>query len=164
MRSPAHRRPTRMTARTRRGSGVAASSWTAILAATTLGVDGSTLRAQVQADGEFIDDGQEYSLVVQSYDGDLSSWQGGRPVGSIQRVVSGAELRRGVNVSLLELREVTQEAPPDALIVAWIEPDNASLDYDAREARPPVGSAFGTVRREAGDQLVHLSLGRKAAA
>jgi hypothetical protein len=135
----------------------------ALLAETTLGVDGSTLRAHVRADVPEVDETREYHLVVQSYDGP-GFRHGRRPVGSLQRVVTGAELKRGISVNLVELRDAAREAPAKALVLAWIEDREADLEFDARAARPHVGSVYGAVRRAAGDDVVQITLSRKLAA
>jgi hypothetical protein len=139
-----------------------ASSWMALLASTSLGVDGSTFHALVRADDTAsLDDLATYRLVVQSYDGSIR--RGARPVGSTQRVVRGAELRRGVDVSLVELRAVSSPAREEAkgLIVAWIEEGTADLELDGRRARPQPGQVYGMARRAAGTRSVRIPLGRK---
>lgn len=150
----------------------AGSSWMALLAATTLGVDGSTVRALVRTEAPEIDEQAVYTLVVQSYDG--SMLHGARPVGSAQRIVTGAELRRGLEVSLVELRAVAAPAKSEtkktsrkkevshAQVVAWIADGHAELEFDARGARPAPGSVFGTTPKGAG--TVQISLSRKLAA
>src|ERR1700690_919737 len=89
----------------------AAGSWMALLAATTLGDAADTLHAEVRAVG--LSEGAAYRLgvpgggayrrVVQSYDETDGRVPGRhwRPVGSLQRAVSAAELRQGVHVDLL---------------------------------------------------------------
>src|SRR5579883_2752574 len=83
---------------------VAAGSWLALLAATTIGAGADTLRAEIKADG--LRDGAPYRLVVQTYDAGRGSLPAryARPVGSAQRAVTAAELRAGVLVNLVELR------------------------------------------------------------
>ena len=49
-----------------------AGSWMALLAATTLGVSGGTVRAEVRASDNEIVDGDTYRLVVQTYDGPVA--------------------------------------------------------------------------------------------
>ena len=131
-----------------------ASSWMALLAATTLGVEGSTFRAEVRSDD--VDDRAMYRLVVQTYDGPM---KGSRPVGSIQRLVTGAELRAGVAMSVVELREGGRSAGKE-LVVAWIEDETHELELDARSARPSRGSVYGAVRKPNADGSVRISLNR----
>jgi hypothetical protein len=126
----------------------------ALLAATTLGLEGSTFRAEVRADD--VDERAAYRLVVQTYDGPM---KGSRPVGSVQRVVTGAELRDGVQLNVVELRE-GKSAVGKELVVAWIEDGTGELELDARSARPPRGSVYGAVRKPSGDETVRISLSR----
>ena len=58
-------------------------------------------------------DARDYRLVVQSYDAAGSPLPGdrARPIGSLQRAVTGDELRRGVSVSLVELRQLSAVRP-----------------------------------------------------
>jgi len=143
----------------------AAGSWLALLAATTLGDGADTLRAEVRADG--LRDGA-YRLVVQSYDtvdGRVPSREA-RPVGSVQRAVTAAELREGVHVNLLELRGRSQEASSERpVVVAWIEAgQQPDLEFDGRTARPRPGSVYGVVKRAASQDAVQISLDRTIAA
>ena len=142
----------------------AAGSWLALLAATTLGDGADTLHAEVRADG--VGDGA-YRLVVQSYDTVDGRVPGreARPVGSMQRAVTAAELREGVHVNLLELRGRTQEPASDRpVVVAWIEAGQPDLEFDGRTARPQPGSVYGVVKRTASQDAVHISLDRTIAA
>jgi hypothetical protein len=141
-----------------------ASSWMAILAATTLGAVGAnTVRAQVKADLAGAADDQTFRLVVQTYharDG-RPPRRGARPIGSMQRRVSVAELRAGVNVSVLELQTEADEELP--VVVAWIDDGEADLEFEGRTARPATGSIYGSARRRDG-KLVNISLTKKIAA
>lgn len=150
-------------------SSVRAGSWMALLAATTLGMDGaSTVRAEVIGDADLADTG-DYRLVVQSYDAEGGKLPGGRarPVGSYQRAVTAAELRAGVHVSLLELRQTTghQSEGVEPVVVAWVENGKPDLEFDARMARPGPGSAMvGLVRRGVRQSTVQIRLNPKLAA
>jgi hypothetical protein len=150
---------TRKTPNMRKARTAAAGSWLALLAVTTLGDAADTLRAEVRAAG--LSGGGVYRLVVQSYD---ATGRDARPVGSIQRSVSADQLRHGVNVNLLELREPA--APVSALqsplVVAWIEAGEPDLEFDGRNARPSPGSVYGVVKRAATQGVVQISLDRKA--
>jgi hypothetical protein len=133
-----------------------------LLAASTLGGAAGTLRAEVRADG--LRDGA-YRLVVQSYDAANGvPGRDAKPVGSLQRAVTADELRAGVRVSLLELRdrEATQPAADRPVVVAWIEAGEPDLEVDARAARPQPGSVYGVARRGLG--AVQISLDRTLAA
>jgi hypothetical protein len=73
-----------------------------LLAATTLGVDtaAATVHAEVRldaADLASLNDDMSYRLVVQSYDSEGADGRS-KPVGSVQRAVSKADLRAGVKV------------------------------------------------------------------
>jgi hypothetical protein len=145
--------------RLRKARTAAAGSWLALLAATTLGDAADTLRAEVRADG--LSGGGMYRLVVQSFD---ATGGDARPVGSMQRSVTADELRQGVHVNLLELRQ-----PPAAhaqlqspLVVAWVEAGEPDLEFDGRKARPSPGSVYGIVKRAATQGILQISLNRKA--
>jgi hypothetical protein len=129
----------------------------ALLAATTLGVEGRTVRAEVRADGGDIDERTPYRLVVQTYDGPMK--KGARPVGSVQRLVTGAELRSGILVHVVELRDEAK-GPGKELVVAWIEDSTVELDLDARAARPRRDGVYGAARTSHGDDMVRIALGR----
>jgi hypothetical protein len=129
-------------------------SWMAILAATTLGVGAgaATVHAEVRAAASDLRDlraGEEYRLIVQTYDGDHDPYRpGAKPVGSIQRAVTAAELRRGVQIDLFELREGAQTSERAPVVVAWIERGRADLEFDGREVRMPANALSGTARVE----------------
>jgi hypothetical protein len=74
--------------------------------------------------------------------------------------VTGAELRRGVTVSVLELRHPADVA--DGAVVAWIEAGKPDLEFDGRNARPLPGSISGRARRSPGGP-VQIRLSRRAA-
>ena len=140
------------------------SSWMAILASTTLGAVGaSTVRASVRADLPGAADEQTFRLVVQTYharDG-RPPRRGARPIGSMQRRVSVAELRAGVRVSVLELQTDPDEELP--VVVAWIDDGEADAEFEGRLARPESGSIYGSARRH-GEKPVTISLTKKIAA
>jgi hypothetical protein len=136
----------------------------ALLAATTLGDLADTLHAEVRAVG--LTENAAYRLVVQSYDATDGRVPGryARPVGSLQRAVTAAELRQGVHVDLLELRGSPPPTLADApLVVAWIEAGEPNLEFDGRAARPAPGSMYGVAKRSAKQDSVHISLNRKLA-
>jgi hypothetical protein len=137
-----------------------AGSWLALLVATTLGDGVDTLRAEVRANG--LSRGA-FRLVVQSYASNEgrgpARWQ--HPIGSVQRAVTADELRAGVHVSLLELRDaVPSVSPAHPFVVAWIEAGEPDLEFDGRMARPGPGSTYGVVRRVGRQDAVHISLNR----
>jgi len=132
-----------------------------LLAATTLGDAAATVRTEVRADGLL--NGRRYRLVVQSYDLADGAVPGpySRPVGSAQRAVTADELRAGVQVDLLELRQA-HSAGGYPLVVAWIEAGGPDLEFDARGARPAPGSVYGLVKRDANQDVVQIELNRRA--
>jgi hypothetical protein len=144
-------------------------SWMGILAATSLGVPAaSTVRAEVRADAG-LSEGRPYRLVVQSYDSTGSGTTGSsraRPVGSIQMAVTPEELRRGVHVDLMELRQAAAKVDDDAargdlakaLVLAWVEEGRPDLELDARRARPLPGSFVGEARRGESQDSVRISV------
>jgi|SRR5271166_5210041 len=144
----------------------AAGSWLALLAATTLGDAANTLRAEVRASG-LPSDGATYRLVIQSYDRSDGAVPGpsSKPVGSTQRSVTADELREGIQVELLEIRGAlaggTARARP--VVVAWLDRSISDLEFDGRRARPPRGSVYGVVARDARQHTVRISLDRTVA-
>lgn len=135
----------------------------ALLAATTLGseVAARTVHAEVKADGALANTkGDEtFRLIVQSYDATTAALRAGRakPVGSIQRVVSAEELKNGIRVDFLELRDQrVEEDDKRPLVVAWLEAVREEYDLDAREARPRPGSVCGMTHRRATDVKITL--------
>src|SRR5579862_8127971 len=140
-----------------------AGSWVALLAATTLGDAADTLRAEVRADG--LSDGA-YRLVVQSYDASRGPVPGRdvRPVGSVQRAVTADEMRKGVHVDLVGLRErALSDVVAAPMVVAWIEIGEPDLEFDGRTARPAPGTMYGVVKRGGREDVVRISLDRKVA-
>jgi hypothetical protein len=133
-----------------------------LLAATTLGDAADTVRAEVRADGLSSD--RVYRLVVQSYEsteGRLPT-RASRPIGSAQRAVTAEEMRDGVQVNLLELRGLSGASVDTPLLVAWIEAGGPDLEFDGRTARPAPGSVYGVVRRDTKQNVVQISLNRRA--
>jgi hypothetical protein len=134
-------------------------SWMALVAATTLGSNASAgmLRAQVRASVPLAE-GQEYRLVVHSYDaprGGESVPANAKPIGSRQLAVTASELERGVNVDLIEVRS-SGETGASPLVVAWLETGKADLDFDGREARPNDASIVGSGRADNAQVAVTL--------
>lgn len=117
------------------------------------------MRAEVRSDEELAES-REYRLVVQSYDA-KSHGPRSRPVGSVQRAVTAAEIRRGITVNLVELR-LAAPSTNDGAVVAWIEAGKPDLEFDGRMARPLPGSMSGRARRGSGSS-VQIRLSRRAA-
>jgi hypothetical protein len=120
------------------------SSWMSLLSELTLGAGAGTVRAEVRADVQALDEGLR--LVVQTYGSHA------RPLGSVQRAVTPAELRHGVSVA------VPHVAPArDPRVMAWVERGAPDLEHDGLTARPPRGSFVGFGRGAA----VRIRLSRR---
>jgi hypothetical protein len=126
-----------------------------LLAAATLGVSGvNQVRARISSGEELQTDG-ELRLIVQSYPKNrLTEGRPERhaqPLASTQRSITAEELKRGIDVSVLELGAEATES--DSVVVAWVERGSATLELDALEARPAEGSYYG-IGKGTGDDLV----------
>ena len=154
----------------------AAGSWLALLAATTLGDAAGTVRAEVRADG-LPADGRMYRLVIESYDTGRRQRRppaATRPVGSMQRSVTADELRHGIHVNLLEIRDgmssggSSNRAPPIATRPgrSWWPGSTRAVpisEFDGRQARPGAGSVYGLVRRDTRKDVVQINLNQAIA-
>jgi hypothetical protein len=132
----------------------------AILAATTLGrTDIGTVRAEVRAAAPLaVDDRARYRLVVQTYeDGEGLPTERRRPTGSVQLAVTGAELRSGVRVDLVELREPAAPRGSEPVVVAWVEDGQADLELDGLRARPAAGAIYGEAPLDDGPVQIALT-------
>lgn len=140
----------------------ASVSWLALLAATTLGAGRfDQIRARVSGTAEV---GRNYRLVVQSYAKDALDSAGhpsryARPIASTQRAVTPEELESGVSVSVMQVADEIEKNP---VVIAWIEPGEADLEFDARAARPQPGVAIAVSDAD-DDANVDLVLGRRHA-
>jgi hypothetical protein len=122
------------------------------LLAETMSPDTSanTIRAEVRAD---VPEAGSLRLVVQTFEEGST-----RPVGSVQRAVTANELRNGVHVHLVELRERgTRRREPR--VVAWVE-TSALDDHDGFASKPAPGSPYGEARHT---QSVRIVLDKRAA-
>jgi hypothetical protein len=163
----AARKRTRLQAVASLRSGDSRGSWMALLGATTLGVDTATatVHAEVRLDATdlaSLAEDKNYRLIVQSYDSEGADGRT-KPVGSVQRAISKADLRAGVRVDLFELRSLvppSSECARKPIVVAWIEAGQPNLEYDGRMARPPKGGVFGRARRDASPH-VRILLSRR---
>jgi hypothetical protein len=135
----------------RKRSMVAGSaSWLALVAATSLGgAHAGTVRTEIKLPPQVFSSGPgRYRLIVQSYDRHVrasTSIPGSlRPRASAQRAVTADDLRDGVRIDLVELVEKTEATPTGpGMVVAWVEPGEPDLEFDARGARPTPGSFYG---------------------
>jgi hypothetical protein len=143
------------------------ASWTALVAATTLGMAGaSVLHADIKSDAR-LDASRSYRLIVQSYDDADVATLGGdeRPVASVQRAVTAEELKEGVRVGLLEFRhpgrgpdEARAGSRTKPVVLAWVEEGKADLELDGLRARPRPGSLLGAASRDGSDTDVRISV------
>src|SRR5689334_16201614 len=119
------------------------ASWLALVAATSLGIPhAETVRAEIKLPPEALESGGRYRLIVQSYDtlGRPSLIPSGKPRASTQRTVTPADLVDGVRIDLVELGD---EEATARRVIAWVEPGEADLEFDARRAKPTPGSFYG---------------------
>lgn len=119
------------------------ASWLSLLSELTLGAGAGTIRAQVRADDFPRRD--PLRLVVQTYEA-----RDHRPLGSVQRAVTPAELEHGVSVAVPHVA-----AYDEARVVAWVERGAPDLEHDGLTARPRRGSLVGFARGD--DVRIRLS-------
>ncbi|MBX3183768.1 MAG: hypothetical protein KIT72_06565 [Polyangiaceae bacterium] len=89
-------------------------------------------------------DSANYRLIVHTYKraaGKARAYAG-RPLASVQREVTLAELREGLSVDLVSLGGGSE----DQVVVAWVEPGAATLELDGLTAVPPQGARVAAVR------------------
>jgi hypothetical protein len=124
-------------------------SWLALVAATSLGIGQmDRVRAAISSDAEVGAevDGETYRLIVQSYAPDSVGADHlpaahARPLASAQRAITAEELRKGVEVDIVQLGG---EAPAaSSVVVAWIERGAPDLELDALTARPKPDAFYG---------------------
>src|SRR6266542_971589 len=134
------------------------ASWLALVAATSLGVGyAETVRAEIKLPPpQALASGGRYRLIVQSYDdvGRVTATDipaSVRPRGSAQRTVTAADLIQGIRIDLIELGEKKEAGARQGVVVAWVEPGEADLEFDARRARPTPGSFYGVARSSRAD-------------
>jgi hypothetical protein len=153
-------------AKTKRRPVAESASWLALVAATSLGVaHAETVRAEIKLPPDSLDSGGRYRLIVQSYDtlgrANLIPTSV-RPRASTQRTVTPADLVDGVRIDLVELLE-KEVSVLGRSVIAWIEPGEANLEFDARRARPTPGSFYGVAPSSAHDasDSVEIRLDRR---
>lgn len=129
-------------------------SWLSLLASSALGME-QVDTVEVEVTARQLPRGRgPFRLVVQTFEGQRVHKS--RPLSSTQRVVTAAELRRGVRLSLVELGGTSAEEP---YLVAWLESGDQLLEMDGRRARPPEGSLIALGRATRGTNPVRLVLG-----
>ena len=140
------------------------ASWLALVAATSLGIPhAETVRAEIKLPPEALESGGRYRLIVQSYDtlGRKSLIPSGRPRASTQRTITPADLVDGVRIDLIELGD---EEASERRVIAWVEPGEADLEFDARRAKPMPGSFFGVAPGNESRESVEIVLDRRVRA
>ena len=144
-RTAGRKRPIRL------GEVVVGGSWLALVAETTPGM-GRMACERVRVRGVGVEGDRSLRLVVQSYACSDVGLDGmplpsARPIGSTQWGTNAAQLRRGIEVSLVHLSEESA-----AMVVAWIEVGDGDLEFDARRARPDGASLVGVACSSRGDR------------
>lgn len=129
-------------------------SWLSLLASSSLGVRKLTQVEVLVSLGQAKVGAGPFRLVVQSYAG--KNFRGSRPLGSVQRIVTAAELKRGVRLSLVELGVDATEEP---YLVAWLEAGDSEFELDGRRAKPRQGSLIAMARATKGKNPVPLCFG-----
>jgi hypothetical protein len=143
------------------------ASWLALVAATTFGAArADTVRAEIKMDPQQVSRAKPYRLIVQSYpSANGSALPNGsvRPLGSTQRAVTADDLARGVRIDLVEIADdIANAKEKGGVVVAWVEPGEPDLEFDARRARPTPGSVWGVARTGANDAgSVEIRLDRR---
>ena len=128
------------------------SSWMDLLAGTmSPDTSADTVQAEVRAD---VSDAGSLRLIVQSFEEGNA-----RPVGSVQRAVTAKELRNGVHVHLVELRE-RGSSRREPRVVAWVE-SSALDEFEGLGSKPAPGSLYGEAPRDA--RGVRIVLDKRAA-
>jgi hypothetical protein len=137
-------------------------SWLALVAATGLGIyQVGRVRAEISADAVIGTeaDGEGYRLIVQSYtpesvgDDSLPTAHA-RPLASTQRAITAEELKKGVEVDIVQLGAET--SPSTSIVVAWIERGAPDLELDALTARPTAGALYGAGAQDTASARVVL--------
>jgi hypothetical protein len=138
------------------------ASWLALVAATSLGIShAETVRAEIKLPPEVLESEGRYRLIVQSYDtlGRASLIPSGRPRASTQRTVTPADLVDGIRIDLIELGD--EETSTQRRVIAWVEPGEANLEFDARGAKPMPGSVYGVAPSGSEENAVEIVLDRR---
>jgi hypothetical protein len=138
-------------------------SWLGLIAKACVGEPALSVRKAVFARdlprGTEAGQGDPMWLVVQSYAPEELSDSGepaprARPRASAQRVVTREELLHGVEVSLVELTGSWDAGDEDGVVVAWVEPAGADLEFGGFEARPSARVMLGLGRTRDGAPVV----------
>lgn len=158
MARPTHPRP-------KRRAVAESASWLALVAATSLGVaHAETVRAEIRLPRQASTTGGRYRLIVQSYDslrGTQDIPLSVRPRASSQRSVTLDDLADGIRIDLISLGEKNPADLEKSVVVAWVEPGEADLEFDARRARPTAGSFYGVASTVTDSESVEILLNRR---
>ncbi len=128
------------------------ASWLDLVAETTAGV-GAVACHRVRVRGaKAICGGKSCRVLVQCYRrsdvaADLVPWPGARPRGAAQRVVSGEELERGVEIGIVDL-----VGADDVVAIAWVEPTVSALEFEGWAARLDSSLPWGAARLDSGER------------
>ncbi len=142
-----------------------ASSWLALLTATTLPSHSEIVRAEVRTSVKFdgVSADRPHRLVVQLYpqrgvvEGRVQSWA--RPSASAQRAVTREDLTAGVRIHLVDFERLSADTPDRNVVVAWVEDGEPDLDLDGIGARPSPGCLTSMACLHDGTESVTLELG-----
>lgn len=134
---------------------VSSATWMSVLA-LSLGV-ASARTTMTEIRGEAPSGRGPMRLVVQEYETDASGAMSRRARAFAQRKVTPAELRRGIQVELVDLSE--KRSPGDRLVLAWVERGELSDEFDGRKAKPAPGSVIGKSSAKRGQVRLTLALG-----
>lgn len=134
---------------------VQSASWMSLLA-LSLGV-ASSRTTSTEIRGEAPSGRGPMWLVVQEYEADA---EGNLPRRArartfTQRKITPAELRKGVQVELVDLSD--KRTPGDRVVVAWVERGEVGTSFDGRTAKPAPGSVVGKSRAGAGPVKLTLA-------
>ena len=127
---------------------VQSASWMSLLA-LSLGV-ASSRTTSTEIRGEAPSGRGPMRLVVQEYEADASGnlARRARARTFVQRRITPAELRKGVQVELVDLSD--KRIPGERIVVAWVERGEVGSEFDGRTAKPMPGSIVAKSKAGAG--------------
>lgn len=131
------------------------ASWMSLLALSLGVAGGRTTSTEIR--GEAPSGRGPMRLVVQEYETDASGnlARRARARTFAQRKVTPAELRRGVQVELVDLSD--KRPSGDRVVVAWVERGEVSEAFDGRTAKPAPGSVIGKSNAKNGQARLTLA-------
>ena len=148
-------------------SAAGAASWLALVAATSLGIaHAETVRAEIRLPRQALQHRRRYRLIVQSYDSLRATQRHSRlgPTPGLCAAVGHARRSRrwGSHRPHLARREEQPAEPEQGVVVAWVEPGEANLEFDARRARPTADSFYGVASSNGAEQRLGRDPARSA--